>query len=122
MASRSAASACGGPMDTTVMVPPVCVFISTAACSACKSYGFTCAFAPARTSVLVSGSMYILVEAGTCLIKTIYSKTILFYRENFFRLHNEGGEVSVVLSSITLCSALRDQPPFLLERASAQLF
>ena len=64
---RSASSACGGPMHSTVTRPPKRSFRRSASSSANRSYGLTMAGTPCRMMVLVTGWTRICAESGTCL-------------------------------------------------------
>ena len=76
--SRSAASACGGPIEMQVTRPPCSSRICRACSTAYMSKGFTMDDTPSRTNVLVLRSILTSVVSGTCFTRT--TKFIYFSR------------------------------------------
>ena len=102
-ASRSATSACGGPMETTVTVPPSFSRMVRAASMPVLSSWLMMEGTPSRISVPVLGSIFTSTVSGTCLIHTTIFIAVLFsFRmKTFFR-----GTLSRTLqgASSTLCA------------------
>jgi len=73
-ASRSSFSAAGGPMDSTVTVPPCASRRRSASSMAYMSNGFTMDAASERRSVFVTGSKRTWVVSGTDLTHTTQCK------------------------------------------------
>ena len=70
-ASLKATSACGGPIDTTVTVPPSCSRIFKAASIPVLSSWLIMEGTPSRMSVPVLGlNFYFCTVSGTCFIHT----------------------------------------------------